>query len=82
MKNIRTCIACRAKKEKHELLRIVAKQEKAILDETYKENARGIYLCKDKACINKMLKAKDINKRIKIDVKAESLKELLRNLGE
>jgi len=82
MKNIRTCIACRAKKEKHELLRIVAKENTATLDETYKENTRGIYLCKDKACINKLLKAKDISKCIKIDVTHDSMKELLRNLGE
>ena len=82
MKNIRTCIACRAKKEKHELLRIVAKQNQAILDKTQKENARGIYLCEDKACINKLLKAKDISKCIKIDVTMDSMKELLRNLGE
>jgi len=82
MKNIRTCIACRAKKEKHDLLRIVAKEEKAALDETYKENARGIYLCKDQTCINKILKAKDISKCIKIDVSMDSMKELLKNLGE
>ena len=82
MKNIRTCIACRAKKEKHELLRIVAKEKVATLDETHKENARGIYLCKDKACINKLLKAKDISKCVKIDVDMDSMKELLRNLGE
>ena len=82
MKNIRTCIACRAKKEKHELLRIVAKEKKATLDKTYKENARGIYLCKDNTCINKLLKAKDISKCIKIDTTQDSMKELLRNLGE
>lgn len=82
MKNIRTCVACRAKKEKHELLRIVAKDRVAILDETYKENARGIYLCKAKACINKLLKAKDISKCVKIDVNIDSINELLRNLGE
>ena len=82
MKNIRTCIVCRAKKEKHELLRIVAKENIAVLDESYKANARGIYICKDKACINKLLKAKDISKCIKIDVTHDSMKELLRNLGE
>jgi predicted RNA-binding protein YlxR (DUF448 family) len=49
MKNIRTCIACRAKKEKYELLRIVSKERTATLDKTYKENARGVYLCKEEA---------------------------------
>lgn len=82
MKNIRTCIACRARKEKKELLRIVAKEGVAKLDESLKANARGIYICKDKACINKLLKTKDISKCIKIDVEMDSIKELLRNLGE
>ena len=82
MKNIRTCIACRAKKEKSEFLRIIAKDKIAVIDETKKANTRGIYLCKDKACINKLLKAKDITKCLKIDVTCDSIKELLKNLGE
>jgi len=82
MKNIRTCIACRTKKEKSKLIRIVEKNGIAFLDDTKKENARGIYICEDKACINKLLKAKDITKCIKIDVSQDSIKELLKNLGE
>lgn len=82
MKNIRTCIACKARKQKYELLRIVAIENKAVLDETQKNNSRGIYICDNKACINKLLKAKDITKCIKIDASVESMKELLKNLGE
>ena len=82
MKNIRTCIACRAKKNKEELLRIVENNKVAIIDKSQKENTRGMYICNDKNCINKLLKAKDITKCIKIDVTCDSIKELLRNLGE
>lgn len=82
MKNIRTCIACRAKKEKGELLRIVANNGVAVLDENKKANTRGIYICNNISCINKLLKAKDIKKCIKIDVSQDSIKELLKNLGE
>lgn len=82
MKNIRTCIACRTRKNKDELLRIVAIEGVAVLDETKKANTRGIYICENKACINKLLKAKDITKCIKIDATGESMKELLKNLGE
>ena len=82
MKNIRTCIACRAKKEKSEFLRIVAKDKIAVLDSNKKENSRGIYICNSKECINKLLKIKDISKCIKIDTTSESIKELLKNLGE
>ena len=82
MKNIRMCIACRARKEKNTLLRIVAKDNKAVIDESGKLNSRGMYICNEEACINKLLKAKDITKCIKIDATMESMKELLKNLGE
>ena len=82
MKNIRTCVACRAKKQKTELLRIVSNLGEAFLDETQKSNTRGVYICSDKKCINKLLKAKNITKCIKIDVSHDSIKELLKNLEE
>ena len=82
MIKIRTCIACRNKKQKSELLRIVSENGKAVLDETQKINSRGIYLCNDSKCITKLLKAKDITKCVKIDASKESIIEILRNLGE
>ena len=82
MIKIRTCIACRNKKEKAELLRIVSENGIAVLDSTQKMNTRGIYICNDNKCIAKLLKAKDITKCVKIDASKESIMELLRNLGE
>ena len=82
MKKIRTCIACRTRKNKEQLLRIIAKDNTAVIDETQKENTRGMYICNNADCINKLLKAKDITKCLKIDVTSESIKELLKNLGE
>ncbi|MBQ8042925.1 MAG: YlxR family protein [Clostridia bacterium] len=82
MKSIRTCIACRAKKQKDELLRIIEKDNVAVIDESGKANTRGMYICNSEACINKLLKAKDITKCVKINVTGESMKELLKNLGE
>ena len=79
----RTCIACRTKNAKYNLLRIVADENgNAVLDEMQKMNTRGIYICNNKDCINKLLKVKDITKCVKIKVKTESIQELLRNLGE
>ena len=82
MIKIRTCIACRNKKQKNELLRIVSQNGLAIVDDKQKTNARGMYICNDKSCISKLLKAKDITKCVKIDASKESIIELLRNLGE
>ena len=82
MKNIRTCVACRARKQKEELLRIVSSNGVACIDETKKANTRGIYICNEPCCINRLLKAKTITRSIKIDVSEDSIKELLKNLGE
>lgn len=82
MIKIRTCIACRTKKSKNELIRIVVKDGIPVIDEIQKENTRGIYICNDKNCINRLLKAKDLSKCIKINTNTENLKELLKNLGE
>lgn len=79
----RTCVACRTKNTKDNLLRIVADENgNAVLDETQKMNTRAIYICNNKNCINRLSKAKDITKCVKIKVKQESIQELLRNLGE
>jgi len=78
----RTCVACRNKKVKEELLRIVSINGDAVLDDTGKMNARGMYICRDEKCISKLLKAKDITKCVKINASKESIMELLRNLGE
>lgn len=53
MKPIRSCIICRKKACKGELLRIVFCDGIAKLDVNKKINARGIYLCKDKKCLDK-----------------------------
>ena len=79
---IRTCISCRTKKEKKELLRIVSVEGKALIDKEQNKNTRGIYICNNTDCINKLLKGKDISKCIKIKLDASNVKDLLKNLGE
>ena len=77
MKCVRTCVSCRKKDNKENLLRIISSQGVAKIDTTQKENTRGIYICNNKECIKKLLKMKNINKVVKNGVEAESLKRLL-----
>ncbi len=77
MKCIRTCIACRKKANKYDLIRITSDNGEAKFDVSKKENARGLYICNNKECIKKLLKMKNINKVIKNGIKADSLKRLL-----
>lgn len=45
---VRTCVSCRRKAAKRELLRVVASADGVVLvDETGRLNGRGAYLCAD-----------------------------------
>ena len=77
MKCIRTCIACRKKDDKKNLIRIISENGEAVIDKIQKANTRGIYMCNNKECIEKLLKVKNINKIIKINVSEDDLKKLL-----
>lgn len=84
MNPIRCCIACKARKNKSELIRIVINEdEKPIVDRSQKINSRGIYICKDTKCIENIKKAiKKKKLKIKINVDEDSLLKLLEELGE
>lgn len=49
MKEIRSCIICRKKRNKHEFIRIVSDTTGTlIVDEKFNMSARGIYICNEK----------------------------------
>ena len=81
MKSCRTCIVCRQKNVKSEFFRIVSKENKAYYDKTQKENARGIYLCRNINCLEKCIKLIDKNKlNLKVSVDKESLKSIIKDV--
>ena len=78
---LRMCLSCREMKPKKELLRIVKNAEgKVFIDPTFKANGRGAYLCKSKACIEKCVKQKMLNKQFDCQVE-DSLYQELMNLA-
>jgi len=48
----RTCIVCRKKLPKKELLRFCVKNNQIVLDRTQKEGGRGAYFCRE--CLSKI----------------------------
>ena len=78
----RTCIACRKKANKYEHIRIVSIDKEPVIDIAGKINSRAIYICNNKECIAKLLKAKNMSKILKIDVSEVKLKEALAKMGE
>ena len=73
----RTCIACRRRRQKWEMLRIVCDIEgKLEIDTRGKKSGRGAYLCKSLDCWNAGLKKKKIEHALKCHVTSEQLMEL------
>lgn len=59
----RTCIGCNEKKNKKGLLRIVKRKDGNInVDETYKMQGRGAYICKNINCLETAIKKKKLEK--------------------
>ena len=77
----RMCMVCRTRKPKGELIRIVKNKSSEIsLDKTGKLDGRGAYICKDKACIDKLLKTKALNKSYHINVSQEVYENILNEI--
>lgn len=84
----RSCVICRRKDEKANLLRIVINDKaEAMFDKLQKENKRAIYFCKNEKCLQSAIKMIEKKKfRTKIGINLESLEVLLneikKELGE
>lgn len=64
----RTCIGCNEKKDKKELIRIVANKENEIkVDKTGKQDGRGTYICNNINCLEKAIKSKRFQRALKVD---------------
>ncbi len=73
----RTCIACRAKRPKRALIRVVRTVEhEIVIDERGKINGRGAYLCAQQACWQRALKRGSLNRALKITLDDETIAEL------
>lgn len=73
----RMCIACREMHERQELLKLVKNDSGIVLDQLYKMDGRGTYICKNENCI-KLAFAKGMLKRaLKADVDPSLETEIL-----
>ncbi len=74
---LRRCAGCNEQKTKKELVRVVRTPEgNIVLDETGKQNGRGVYLCPKKACLLKAKKAKRLERQLDLAIPEEIWAEL------
>lgn len=73
----RSCIICRAQKNKQDLLRIVKNNNNEIkVDEKGKEPGRGAYICYNTECLEKAKKSKKIERNLEHKIEDETYKEI------
>ncbi|MEI8215670.1 MAG: YlxR family protein [Eubacteriales bacterium] len=78
---MRKCVGCMESKPKKELIRIVADKEGNLsIDLTGKAEGRGVYLCKDQACLAIARKKRSIRRSLEIEISEEKLEELYKEL--
>lgn len=76
---MRTCVVTREKLPKKELIRIVRnKDNEVFVDETGKQNGKGVYLKLDLDVIEKARKSKILNKYLETDVSEEIYDDVLK----
>ena len=65
----RTCIGCKEKKDKKELIRIVKDKDGNItLDRTGRANGRGAYICDNIQCLEKAIKTKALARTFEMNI--------------
>ena len=73
----RSCVICRAQKNKNELLRIVKNKDNEIsIDRTGKKEGRGAYICDDVNCLEKVIKSKRLERVLEIPISKEIYESL------
>jgi predicted RNA-binding protein YlxR (DUF448 family) len=74
----RTCIVCRQKRPKWELVRIVRTPQGALeIDNRGKKAGRGAYLCRTQDCFESGLKRKKLEYALKVEIGPEQRTQLL-----
>ena len=74
---MRMCVGCRVMKPKKELLRVVRQAEGSIhFDTTGKAAGRGAYICPQKACLEKAMKAKLLERALECRIEPDVYQQL------
>lgn len=73
----RTCVGCKDKKDKKDLIRVVVNKEGEMsIDKTGKMPGRGAYICDDINCLEKAIKTKSLERAFETKINEEVYEKL------
>ena len=79
---LRKCLGCMSSFPKKDLVRVLKTPEgEVIIDLSGKKSGRGAYICKDKACLKKAIKAKRIQSNLEVEIPEAIYLELEKELS-
>lgn len=78
---MRRCLGCMQSFPKKDLVRVVRTPENEVcMDLTGKKSGRGAYICRDKACLKKAVKAKRLQSNLEVQIGDELIEALSKEL--
>ena len=78
---MRMCVGCREMKEKRSLLRVVKSPEGAIsFDRVGKAPGRGAYVCKSKSCLERAVKARQLERALETRIDEAVFAQLMEEI--
>ncbi len=78
---MRRCIGCMESKTKENLIRVTWFEGKLTVDPTGKAKGRGVYICRDEACIAKARKRGAFARSLRVDPGKEQLENVFEELA-
>lgn len=80
---VRSCIVCRERKDKSDLLRIVGSPEDGFsLDVTGRAEGRGAYVCKNGKCMSELTKRRALDRAYKRKISSDVYEKLQKQFDE
>ncbi len=70
---MRTCVGCRASRPKKDMIRVCFYEGKLSVDPTGRAKGRGVYVCADPDCLDKVKKRKALNRGFRTGFDEEEL---------
>lgn len=79
----RMCTGCMEMKPKKELIRVVKNKENEIsIDLNGKKPGRGAYICRDRACLEKAVKTKRLERNLECKINDEIYDKLKEEIAD
>lgn len=79
---MRRCVGCMESKPKKELLRTAQNNGEFVIDPDGKGTGRGIYICKNKDCLDKAVKKRAFQRNLNIEINEEDKEKLYLFISE